>query len=557
VAKDRRQATRQATKQATLKPARTAPRKPSRPVRVKPARQRAKNNLTLESFVKLDRSAVIFLIFMVCLANWTIRVLISPVYTVEEADQLLMSQSFHFGYEARQPPMLAWIYALVTKAVGVSRPVVFGVKYLLLWVALTFYYLSARNVLVKPGVSAAAVGAWALTFYVGWGMHEDLLGAVGLMASLSLTLHALTRILAWRRSRDWTYLGVSMGIGLLTHHLYVVFPIAMILAIFMSPFFRDAVKPARLIVALVIAGAMYAPYAIWLLAHFDRIAVVAREFAQSYEIDSAWLSRVGQGGISLARGLISFTLPLSLFWLTLFWTLWLPVLYPIFARRSTDEEAHEEAFRQLFARAMLLSAATYLIGVVIGVQVFKGWWMLPVLYTLPLWMFSHVKRAGDFPVAIRAFAAVAVMFIIVVVAGRVVVWRMDINACDEGGCRPYSPVAAWAEQLKKSGFTQGTIVGAEKHLTGNLRGQLPKARVLDASIAPIAFPGATTHAACLAVWRDNPVMPEELFNYLRDSLKAPPRDRGPEGAIRRHLLLSGDKAQVLYYQFVSPSKLCR
>ncbi|MEP7210889.1 MAG: glycosyltransferase family 39 protein, partial [Alphaproteobacteria bacterium] len=362
-------------KKATLKPPRTAPRKASGSVPVKPGRQRAKNNLTLESFMKLDRSAVIFLIFMVCLTNWTIRVLIAPVYTVEEADQLLMSQSFHFGYEARQPPMIAWICALATKAAGVSPPVVFGVKYVLLWVALTFYYLSARNVLSKPGVSAAAVGAWALTFYIGWGVHEDLFGAVALMACLSLTLHALSRILAWRRNRDWTYLGISIGLGLLTHHLYIVFPMAMIAAIFLSPFFRDAVKPIRLIVALAIAAAMYAPYAIWLLAHFDRIAVVAGEFARSYEIDSGWLARVGQGGVSLARGLFEFTLPLSLFWATLFWTLWLPVLYPIFARRSTDEEAHEEAFRKLFARAMLVAAAIYLIGVIIGVQVYKGWWM--------------------------------------------------------------------------------------------------------------------------------------------------------------------------------------
>ena len=544
-------------RQATLKPPRTAPRKASRAAPAKPARQRARTNLTLESFIRLDRSAVIFLIFMVCLVNWTIRVIIAPVYTFEEADQLLMSQALHFGYEARQPPMLAWIYALVTKAFGVSTPVVFGIKYTLLWVAFTFYYLSARNVLVKPGVSAAAVGAWALTFYVGWGVHEDLLGAVALMACLSLTLHALTRILAWRRSRDWTYLGMTIGVGLLTHHLYIVFPIAMIVSIFMSPFFKDAVKPTRLIIALAIAGAMYAPYVIWLIAHFDRIAVVAREFAASYEIDSGWLSRVGQGGFSLARGLFEFTLPLSLFWATLFWTMWLPVLYPIFARRSTDEEAHEEAFRRLFASAMVIAAAIYLIGVGIGVQVYKGWWMLPVLYTMPLWMFSHVKRAGDFPVAIRAFAAVAAVFILVVLAGRFVVWRMDIDACDEGGCRPYSPVAAWAEQLKKSGFGEGTIVGAEKHLTGNLRGQLPRARVLDASLALVAFPAPTTHGACLAVWRDNPVMPEELFDYLSRQLDAPPRDRGPEGAIRRHLLLSGDKAQVLYYQFVSPSKSCR
>ena len=34
--------------------------------------------------------------------------------------------------------------------------------------ALAFYYLAARNVLIRPGVSAAALAAWALTFQVGW-----------------------------------------------------------------------------------------------------------------------------------------------------------------------------------------------------------------------------------------------------------------------------------------------------------------------------------------------------------------------------------------------------
>ena len=40
----------------------------------------------------------------------------------------------------------------------------------------------------------------------------------------------------------------------------------------------------------------------------------------------------------------------------------------------------------------------------------------------------------------------------------------------------------------KAGFEQGTIVGADKHLTGNLRGAFPNARVMDASIPPEAFP---------------------------------------------------------------------
>jgi len=534
-----------------VKKVRRQPKKPP-PQRRPPPRERKPS---FDSFVRLDKSAVLFLIFAFCLIHWAIRVFIAPVYTIEEADQLLLSQSLQVGYEARQPPLMTWLHAVVIGSVGPWGPVVFALKYLLLFVALVFYYLAARNVLIRPGVSAAAVAAWALTFQVGWGVHEDLLGAVGLMAGLSLTLHAFTRILTWRRYRDWVYLGCTIGVGMLTHHLFIIFPLAMMLAIFISPFFRDAVNPGRMIITLVVAGLIYGPYAIWVSTHFGSVADAAREYAASWEIDSTWGERVANAGGAFGRTLLEFTLPLSLFWLMLFWPMWLPIVYPVFQRRSTDEEPHEMFWRRLMARAMLFATLAYLIGVVGGVQVFKGYWLMPALFVAPIWMFAHVKRAGDFPVAIRAFAAVVIAFAALVVAGRFIEWRLEVRMCDE--CRPYAPIAEWARELRKAGFEEGTIVGADKHLTGNLRGVLPRARVLDASIPLGALPQAHTRGACLAVWRNDPVMPDALAAYLEDELGATPRDMGPEGAIRRNLRLSDDRAATLYLQFVPPSEACR
>ena len=104
---------------------------------------------SLDAIIRLDRSAIISIIVLYCVVHWAIRVLVAPVYTVEEAGQLLLSQSFQFGYEARQPPLLTWLYWAATRAGGLSPPVIFAVKYVLLLVGLVFYYLSARNIL--PG----------------------------------------------------------------------------------------------------------------------------------------------------------------------------------------------------------------------------------------------------------------------------------------------------------------------------------------------------------------------------------------------------------------------
>jgi Dolichyl-phosphate-mannose-protein mannosyltransferase len=518
---------------------------------------------SFESFVRLDKSAVLFLIFCFCLIHWAIRVFIAPVYTIEEADQLLLSQALKVGYEAREPPLMTWLHALAIRGGGLNQFVVFGVKYVLLFIGLTFYYLAARNVLIRPGVSAAAVAAWALTFQVGWNMHEDLLGAVGLTAALSLTLHALTRILTWRRYRDWVYLGITLGIGLLTHHLFIIFPLAMLACILLSPFFRDAVSFPRLGIMLAIAALIYGPYAFWVLTHIGSVVDAARAYAASWEIDSGWLDRVQHGGIAFGRTLLEFTLPLSLFWLMLFWPMWLPVIYPVFQRRSTDEEPHETAWRRLLARATLFGALTLLLGVLFGVQTYKGYWMLPVMFGVPIWMFAHVKRAGDFPVAIRGFAALTIAFVVLVIAGRFVESRLEVRMCDD--CRPYAPITEWAEELKNSGFEYGTIVGADKHLTGNLRAAFPTARVIDASIPPDAFPAPATEGACLVVWRDSEfdetkkiaVMPPDLASYLREDLLTPLRDTGAEGAIRRNLRLSDTKAATLYLQFVPSSDSCR
>jgi hypothetical protein len=396
-------------------------------------------------------------------------------------------------------------------------------------------------------------------------MHEDLLGAVGLMACLSVAFHAVTRILTWRRYRDWVYLGIAMGVGLLTHHLFIVFPIALIVAVIVSPFFRDAMNWGRLGIALLVAGLIYAPYAVWVSTHIASLTDALREYAASWEIDNAWFERAGNAAAQLGRALLEFSLPLSMFWMFLFWTLWLPVIYPLFQRRNTDEEPHEAAWRQLFMRSTLFTLIAYLISVPFGVQAYKAHWMMPVLFTLPVWLFLHVKRGGEFPVAIRAFGAVVIAFALLVAGGRFVEWQMEIAMCREGGCRPYTPVQSWAQELKNAGFTEGTIVGADKHLTGNLRGAFPRARVIDASIPPEAYPQPKTNGACLVVWRDTEfnearnmaIMPRELVTYLGDRLFAYPRDQGAEGAIRRNLRQSEDKAATLYYKFVRPSELCR
>ena len=72
--------------------------------------------------------------------------------------------------------------------------------------------------------------------------------------------------------------------------------------------------------------------------------------------------------------------------------LWLPILYPIFPRRSTDEEPHELAWRKLFVQAAIMGVAVYMISVLLGIISAyllarpRTWWtaLLDPLFLLPL-----------------------------------------------------------------------------------------------------------------------------------------------------------------------------
>lgn len=509
---------------------------------------------TMEAFARLERSGVVFLIIAYCVLHWTIRLATGSVYTTEEAEQLLLSQSFEPGYVLHRPPLMAWLLAALGEAGLLAPAAVFAVKYAVLAAALVLFYLAARNILTRRGVSAAAVGSWGLAYYTAWGFHEDLLTGVLLMATASMTLHAATRILTWRRTRDWVYFGVSMGLGALSSHLYIVFPIALVAAILVSPFFRNAFGWGRFGMALVIAALIYAPYAVWLAQHVVAVDEL-KSAARAIRPEPGWIWRVRDGALTLGHAIVSFLVPFALMWGLLFWTLWLPIVYPIYARRSTDEEVHEAAWRALLARTVVFALLILASGLILGVPRYYGYWMIPALLVAPIWLFEHVRRAGDFPVSIRAYAGLIVVFVAAIAVGRVAVWRLEINEC-AGLCRGYTPVKELAGALKDSGFSVGTIVGDDLHLTGNLRGALTQARVLDASLPLPHLPAPKTRGACLAVWRDDPTMPKELSAFLDERLKAP-HSTSPEGAIHRNLLLSNSSAVTLYFQFVPPSDACR
>ena len=533
---------------------------------------------------------VIGLIIAYCVAHYLIRLFTSPVFSLDEAEQLLMSQSLDLGYRFRHPPLITWIYALADMTVGLSRPVFFAIKYIIMAVGLIAFYQAARivfrwfdpnSVYLRPrnDLSAAATAAWALVYYPAWGHHEDLMHTVLLFTMLAATLHAFFAALASQTKHDWIYFGATIGLGFLSKYVHIMLPVSLFLAALTIPELargrtdRNGVYQASRLpvhgVALAIGTALViiAPYMSWVwvnelsLTHLARDVTAAGGIEQAAQsaspIKDALFAR-RDGVLSLIQALIEFTLPLPVIFLILFWPMWMPYVVPFFPRRHVQEDETDVIWRKLMVRSMLIGVAIYLFVVLLGAQSFKARWMHQVLMPLPIWLFLQVQRSGPYFISMRGFSFMVALFVAGVMGGRFVEWTQDIKGCDVAKCRAYLPVKDWADALREEGFIRGTIVGAEYQLLGNLRYQIREARVLDAEFAYDSFPEPSgDNGACMAVWRGDPSMPLELSSYLVQEMKMPPPDISPQGAIRRNLLMSEDKAAVLYYSFLPTSDTCR
>ena len=541
-------------------------------------------------------SLIYGLIIGYCILHFLIRLFTSPVFSIDEAEQLLMSQSLDIGYRFRHPPLITWIYALADMTVGLSRPVFFLLKYAIMAAGLLAFYEAARNVFrwydrstasmnERLDLSAAAVAAWSLVYYPAWGHHEDLMHTVLLFTMLALSLHAFTLAIVTSKAHHWAYFGVTIGFGFLSKYVHVMLPAALILAGLsiktLTRKERDAdgrmvegrVSLNKIFYAVLIGAAIVAPYGIWTWQTQHSLIDLAGSVTQAEAVTQdagglkamalAVLSSRAEGLASLAQALAEFSLPLSLFFLMLFWPMWFPFVYPFFPRRDVYEDPSDIVWRKLMSRTMLFAAGFYLVAVLAGAESFKARWMHQALMTLPIWLFLQVQRSGPYFIAMRAYAALAILFVVAVAGARVIEWREDIKNCS--GCHAYQPMEAWADALTRDeGFRGGTVVGADYLLTGNLRYYLKDTRAVDAEFELSAYPRPGREAGggdCLAVWRDNldesPDMPQRLATYLRDDMGVRVDNTAPQGAVRRYLIMSDEKASVLYYRYLRPNESCR
>lgn len=449
------------------------------------------------------------------IAHFALRLWETPNIGKNDVQEAISAQAWGWGYHPRNPPLHTWLQMASYWFFGTRQIAHIALHYVLLAATYSFAWLVARRLIADRALATLAAlslmlaSPFAFTVFTAW-THTLLLAALNLA-----TLWIAIRLTNQWRTIDYVQLGIVIGLGFLAKYSYALFLVPLLLAMLTQRDLRAAILNPRFLITLVVAGAVFAPHAIWMeTARFNFVQFLAEK--QRSEVPQPYLTDLGVGLGNVIVGALSFLLPLVLF-------------FPIFFRRAFKTPAKPAA---PWARATTLMMAFGMGLLVLDVVVmratqFEARYFTCALITAPLVLFQWLDRREDAERSYRGYliaGAIAMLIVFGGLAGRAAFYHRSCNRCwDE------MPMQSLITAVRADGFSRGTIIAADYNMGGNLRLAFPQARTYAVNYyvpqAPVGGAGQ-----CMLVWNarivgDRP--PEAMLTYLGEIHLPLPATGGP------------------------------
>ncbi len=473
------------------------------------------------------RSVISFLL-LYCAVHFLVRYLLSPNFTAEESQQVLFAQSGQWAYQLHQPPLMSWLDWIVLTGAGGGRAAFFLLTYGIMAAGLVAYFAAAR-VAIRD-VRLAALAAFALTssWVAGYLAVNGLVAPVLTAALSAAFLWAASRVLTKGSPRDYLLLALTAGLGILSGYSFLLVPAGLAVAIALTPRLRARIKVAPLLLAIILAAALAAPY-LWWAMHAE-----AGVFAsQAPESATDWTA---------ALRLIGFGLPL----IAIF-----PLVYWPACKVLDSTEPDDGDWLRLYGIAFAAAIAILLLAAIItSPAVFTARWIYPAILPLPIYLFLRARIAQVSDRANRIFAGIALLFALGVIGSQFFFYYTGVKDCID--CSVYWPVQTIARDIQRGMFTSGTVVAETQELGGNLRAAFPDARVV-APGAPAQVYGPHVPGPCLVVWPGSRAPAKALSDYLAANYGVTISDGAVRGDADALLLTSKTRRITMNYVLIQKS----
>ncbi|MFM2295710.1 MAG: hypothetical protein RLZZ350_2123 [Verrucomicrobiota bacterium] len=411
---------------------------------------------------------------------------------LDEAEQLVMTQQWCWGYDV-QPPLYTWLQKLFFTAGGVNLATVVVLKELLLASVGAVVFRAVKAMDGSSTVAAAAMLSFFLLPQFVWESQRDQTHSVLATLCAATTLWLAVRLARKNSATNFAAFGLVAALGCLSKYNYAIFLGALGLAFVSLKDFRHVWFTRRAFWAAAVFAVVAWPHAEWARAHTAIVLSRASQVqVQGVGLGRGWAQSFG----SLVAAVAAFSGLAVVVYFILF------VRATVTVAATADLEKHRRFVRRILA----LGGALCLAMVVGGQARFKDRWMQPLLFLTPVFLALVVaeKLAGQ-PWRRLRWVTGGVAVAVAIVLSVLPFW-----AAAAGHERYLNPdYARLAAELRARGFSSGLIVAADRKLGGNLRLNFP-----DCEIRGVNFPELTPPA------RDVPGV--VVWSAATDGQLAPP-----------------------------------
>lgn len=437
-------------------------------------------------------------------AQTLLRIFSATSLSLDEAEMLVVTQGFAFGYGGSQPPLYGWLMLIAFKLFGIGIPALAIVKNLLLFVIFTLMFFAGRIVLGSDWKAAVTSAALLTIPQVGWKAQFDLTHSVLALLIAALTFYVFLRVLRSGRVIDYLLLGVCFALGVMSKYNYAVFAAALLAGAVTIPSFRARVFSPWILAAFGVGLILLLPHLHWIWSH------PAGAFARVSKLGIATeLNVFSASGLSLLSFMKTLTgcvaLAIALF-----------AAIAFFPPRQTAAPASDSGWpdaKQLVLRVLVLSLAFALMLIVAARSTsLRDHWFMPLVMLLPMALFILFERRFTME-RMRAlgFASAALALAAFFALGFMNFFP-DVGDVRTRASAPYGRLA---EKLRTLGFKDGYLLAETHYVGGNLKMRFPESA---AASVEYGIPESDAREArpALIAWPGERPLPQRLRNLWRD-----------------------------------------
>ena len=380
-----------------------------------------------------------------------VRLVTTTGVVIDESEQMMLTQYVALGYNA-QPPLYTWLQAGLFRLLG---PGVFALALLKnLFLGLTYFFTYRTARLVSRDRSVPALCAMALLFIpqIVWEAQVDQVHTVLLTTATSASFFFFFRILLEDDLRDYLLIGLVAGCGMLAKYNFVLVAVSLLAAGLCIGDYRKKILRPRLLLAVLTAAVVVAPHALWFMQNHE---LATSETIRRMHVDQTghYLLNVLAGSADLIMACLAFILPFCCF-------------YTLFFRNAFHTGQSRPA--RLLAVYMAMNILfIFLIILLTQTTQIKQRWLQPYLFVFPMFLFLMTDFSRLSRQRVHAFVSTGICiaaFILILIPTRV--YLVDLGTRPHRANYPFESLAA---DIRKHGFSQGTILGEDKFIGGNMR----------------------------------------------------------------------------------------